>query len=621
LQVRDSRSNSTSFDRSAFLANLADLQSAEACAPSWLTLQASLIAHVVQGVLILKDAAAESFAPVATWPQDGVQDPERLADICDRSMVERIGLLTELPPSEAGDPDQARRWGLAYPLVIDEELCGVVALEVGAAQEEELRSAMVQLQWGMLTLELIFRRIRARADAAVLSQLRSSVDVLASVLAEEEYTETCMTFVAGVAALMRCDRVSLGLMRGSAIHIQAISHSANFDKRMNFIHALSMAMDEAVLQRREILYPLPSKTGPLITRHHEELCKRFGAQTILTVPLYGRGSYFGALTLERSENQPFSAEEVAVCKSVFALVAPILEGKKIQDYTLLRHGWEALKKTAHKLFGPAHLGWKAAALAVCAVVIFFTFAQGEQKVTARTTLTGTVKRTVAAPFRGYIKESFVRPGDTVAEGATLCRLDERDLHLERTDLLGQESQLLRQQQQAVADHDWAKANVVKAQIDQAIAQIDLNGVKLDRSVIKAPFDGIIVNGDLSQKIGSVVDQGDSLFEISPLSAYRLILTVDEGDISYVHPGQRGDLVLSALPGKYSFVVSKITPVTTVLEGVNSFRVEAALEGPPGNFRPGMEGIGKIEIRRDKLISIWTMKLRDWVRLKMWAWLP
>ena len=624
MEVRDGRSNSTGLDRSVFWAKLAGFQSVEECAASWLAQQVSLIDHVAQGVLILKDASSGSFAPVAMWPQDGVNDMERLADVCERSMGGRIGLLAELPSSEEESEESSEQfhcWGISYPLLIDEELSGAVALEVEAAEEEELRSAMVQLQWGMLTLELIFRRVRAREDAAVLLRLRSSVDVLASVLADQDYTETCMTFVAGVAALMRCDRVSLGLVRGSTLHIQAISHSANFDKRMNFVHALSMAMDEAVLQRQEILYPQPSEQGPLITRHHEELCKRFGAQSILTVPLYGRESYFGALTLERNEDQPFTAEEVAVCKSVFALVAPILEGKKVQDYSLARHGWEAIKKTAVRLFGPAHLGWKAAALAVCAAVIFFSFAQGEQKVTARTTLEGMVKRTVASPFRGYIKQAFVRPGDMVSEGATLCRLDERDLQLEHTDLIGQESQMLRQHQQAVAEHDWAKANVAKAQLDQVIAQIDLNGIKLGRSEIKAPFDGVVVNGDLSQKIGSVVDQGDPLFEISPLSAYRLILQVDESDISYVRPGQRGELVLSALAGKFSFIVSKITPVTAAIEGVNSFRVEATLDGPPGNFRPGMEGISKINIGKGKLISIWTMKLREWIRLKMWAWLP
>ena len=38
---------------------------------------------------------------------------------------------------------------------------------------------------------------------------------------------------------------------------------------------------------------------------------------------------------------------------------------------------------------------------------------------------------MAAPFNGYIKEAPARPGDVVKEGALLCRLDDRDLKLER----------------------------------------------------------------------------------------------------------------------------------------------------------------------------------------------
>ena len=94
-----------------------------------------------------------------------------------------------------------RRWGIAYPLTIDCKLRGVVALEIETAREDELRSAMEQLQWGMLSLELIFRRIQARDDAVVLSRLRSSVDVVASVLAEEEYTAKFVPAGSGVAPI------------------------------------------------------------------------------------------------------------------------------------------------------------------------------------------------------------------------------------------------------------------------------------------------------------------------------------------------------------------------------------------------------------------------------------
>jgi hypothetical protein len=35
----------------------------------------------------------------------------------------------------------------------------------------------------------------------------------------------------------------------------------------------------------------------------------------------------------------------------------------------------------------------------------------------------------------------------------------------------------------------------------------------------------------------------------------------------------------------------------------------------------MEGIGKIDIDRRRLIWIWTHEVIDWLRLKTWNWLP
>jgi hypothetical protein len=39
------------------------------------------------------------------------------------------------------------------------------------------------------------------------------------------------------------------------------------------------------------------------------------------------------------------------------------------------------------------------------------------------------------------------------------------------------------------------------------------------------------------------------------------------------------------------------------------------------LRPGMEGVGKVEIGSRRLIWIWTHELIDWARLKLWSWLP
>ena len=52
-----------------------------------------------------------------------------------------------------------------------------------------------------------------------------------------------------------------------------------------------------------------------------------------------------------------------------------------------------------------------------------------------------------------------------------------------------------------------------------------------------------------------------------------------------------------------------------------FRVEAVMSYESDLLRPGMEGISKLEIGREKLIWIWTRRMIDWLRLFIWQRLP
>ncbi len=603
--------------RSALWADMVAARGFEEYSQSWLALQSSLIDGALQAVLVLKEERGEAFAPVAFWSASPESDGERLAEVAENVLQQARPLLTELPR----DGQRLRRFGVAYPLVFDGQLHGVAAVEVAAGSEGELRPAMEHLQWGVPLLELFFRREQTQEEGAAISRLRSAIDLLADVLAEEKFDASCMTFVTGIAARLSCDRVSLGFAKQHKVRIQAISHSALFDKRTAFIRSLGVAMDEAILQGAEIIYPPPHDATPLIVRNHEAFAGQYGVKAMLTVPLYGNGRYYGALTLERNGETFFSADDVNLCKSIFTLAAPALEAKRMQSLPLPRQVYDATRRGTKRLIGAGHVGAKLLLILIAALIVFFSFASGEYRITASATIEGALRRTVAAPFKGYIRDARVRNGDTVQEGAVMCTLDDRDLRLEKTNLSGQESQLLRQHQEAVALHDWAKANVIKAQLDQVIAQLDLTDIKLQRAGIRAPFDGLVLAGDLSQKLGSAVEEGETLFEVAPLTGYRLILQVNEAEIAHVREGEKGVLALSALPDAFGFVVRKITPLSTAQEGKNCFRVEAVLDKTTNALRPGMEGIGKISVERRKLVSIWTLKLRNWFRLWFWSWRP
>ena len=68
-------------------------------------------------------------------------------------------------------------------------------------------------------------------------------------------------------------------------------------------------------------------------------------------------------------------------------------------------------------------------------------------------------------------------------------------------------------------------------------------------------------------------------------------------------------------------MQKITPVNTPKDGRNFFRVEATPESKTDQVRPGMEGVGKIEVNQRRLIWIYTRDLVNWARLWLWSWIP
>jgi multidrug efflux pump subunit AcrA (membrane-fusion protein) len=164
--------------------------------------------------------------------------------------------------------------------------------------------------------------------------------------------------------------------------------------------------------------------------------------------------------------------------------------------------------------------------------------------------------------------------------------------------------------------------VVGAQLRQSEAQLALIVDKINRASLTAPYDGIVVAGDLSQQIGAPIELGKELFTIAPLQSYRVILQVDEQEIRHVRTEQQGRLVIMGIASDpIPLTISKVTPIATSQDGKNFFRVEARLAHSSVHLRPGMEGVGKIETGQQQLWWILTHSLTNWLSLMAWKWLP
>lgn len=576
----------------------------------WLRMQCEMLQDVSFGLLFKANEDLTHAEIEASWPTHLAphNDVLRKALLC----AERGTFYSEDLPA---DDEAGARLRLYKPVVSADEH-RVLFLEIGGRSDAEQKSLANLLRWNTEWLRFALTavpRIGQRSFA-------SSFSLAIAALEQDGFKATATALVTELSARYVCQRASLGLRKGRRTRVEILSHSARFKQESNLIQDIAAAMDEAVDQDRSVSFPPMEGDENTITQAHKQLLTRAGGGSTCSVPISEGGKIIGALTLERETSTPFAAAELEQLDQILAVVAPTLWLRYEEERALPVKIGKSFKGILKRLFGAAHIRLKLAVLALVALSVFAFFARGDWRVTADAVVEGRVQRTIAAPIDGYIASSDARPGDRVSDGQLIGALDDSDLRLERLKWSTLRRQMVSELREARAQNSRAEVSIITAKIEQADAELELVDEQLSRTRLKAPFDGVVIEGDLSQLLGTPVKRGDPLFKIAPLDDYRIVLQVDEQDIAPVQAGLSGRLILASLPGRpVELEIQRVTPVSTAGQGRNYFRVEASPLGEDLRLQPGMEGIGKITVGEERLVWIWSRELLTWLRLQTWTW--
>jgi biotin carboxyl carrier protein len=449
----------------------------------------------------------------------------------------------------------------------------------------------------------------------------SILNLLATLEAHESFTEAGTAFVTELATIFSCSRVSLGLSGSRHVKVEALSHSAEIVESQGLVRALGAAMEEATWQGATLVYPLPEGAQPRVDRAHADLAQRHGCAWVASVPLTKSGKSFGAITLERTRADGLSRSELTLVEHIGALLGPLLEIKRTVSKPWYAKIAAGVREGSAPLFGPGHLAVKALIVASIAAIVAAGFIQTDYRVSARARLEGSVQRLLAAPADGYLKLAYARPGDLVKEGQLLAELADDDLKLEERKAQSEVAQLENSYGTALVKQDRAEVAIIFSKLEEARAQLSLAQARLTRTQLRAPFNGVVITGDLTQSLGAPVKKGEALMTVAPEHDFRVIVEVDERDIGDVKLMRAGSLALSALPGDtFPIEVARITPVATAGDGRNYFEVEARLKSDAApELRPGLVGVAKIEAGTRSWLWIFTHRVTDWVRLTLWSW--
>jgi HlyD family secretion protein len=138
----------------------------------------------------------------------------------------------------------------------------------------------------------------------------------------------------------------------------------------------------------------------------------------------------------------------------------------------------------------------------------------------------------------------------------------------------------------------------RAQVRQREAALHQAQVDLDRTVIRAPVNGVVVSRavDVGQTVAASL-QAPVLFTIAEdLTKMQVETSVDEADIGRIRLDDRASFTVDAFPGEtFTGNVTQIRKAAQVVQNVVTYTVVVGVANPTGKLLPGMTANVKLVV--------------------------
>jgi multidrug resistance efflux pump len=322
--------------------------------------------------------------------------------------------------------------------------------------------------------------------------------------------------------------------------------------------------------------------------------------------------------LERATEE-FSEGELRHMRIMLDQTSPRLSDIRRRDRWFGARFADWLRESLAGFLGYKHTWAKALGIAGALALLFICVVPIRYRVDSPMILRTNDITYVTAPFDGYIDTVGVRAGDLLKGGERLLSLDTKDLLLEQAGLLAEKNRQEREVEKARAAGDLAEMLIAQARRDQAVAKLETNEFKISQASILSAKDGVVIEGDQAEKIGSPVKTGEILFKIGRIQNIYAEAKVSENEIQHIAAGAKGQIALASRPqDPFDVVVDVIEPSAIATQKDNAFNVRCRFrDSIPDWFRPGMTGVSKLNAGRGTVFWIISHRTLDFLRLKLW----
>ena len=176
---------------------------------AWLALLCRQLPGVSAGVVLFQATEANTFLPVAVWPEVA-RDLSYLGKVAERALIEGRGVVHR--PENALD-----HMHIAYPVELSKRMVGAVVLEAAVRSEAEVHAMLRQLHWGIAWVRDLFHRHEVVNSQSKSARIGSVMEVIATALRPNRLQQTLFDIANHVARQLQCSRVAIGTVTDGLI--------------------------------------------------------------------------------------------------------------------------------------------------------------------------------------------------------------------------------------------------------------------------------------------------------------------------------------------------------------------------------------------------------------------
>lgn len=498
---------------------------------------------------------------------------------------------------------------VSAPVLLTDGTTGSVTLAVLNGQET-IKTQLMLVQLASTYIKMWQERERSAEldwEAAATSII---LELVGKIEASTNKQEASYLLAQELQQLLKVQQAAFAWKTSkSRCRIASISGRGEFDKQSETVRVFRRAAAEAALKDELITWPAADPLSRSGCKAHQQLQEALRVESVVSLPLKVDEATVGVCMLVGAKERLLAPRTLQLLDASSRPLASVMLSVNRAEPTIwgrmfLKKATQEQKKTS----------WAKVSLYLTLMFISVMCWVFPHKVKCAGTAEPVVTRFTVAPFGGLLERSFVEPGDIVRKGDLLAVMEERQLGWQKAELEAKRHQAMKQHDTYLARGEIARAQLSKLEAEQFDQELKILAHRQENLEIRAPIDGVILSGQLSQVEHAPVEVGQALFEIAPLSTIRVEIAIPADDIGHVRVGLPVTVHWDGeaeppVEGK----IASIRPRSEIVDSKNVFIATAEFENTSGQLRPGMQGDVRIQ-SLDRPLG-WILFHKPWHRLK------